>query len=172
MVAARHPNTNTPLAIVRFDDHLAAPRPRRQACIPRIPLFSFDGAQAWTPYDHRSYTLSLRVVLTMVRQVSSGSVQPLRIAKHSHSSSSSATAPASSSSKMASPRPLAEIANSSPRRNSPSYNQATRVSLAITHAGKYDDVMLTAVLHAEDDRIPRILSIRRQSGDRQIITIL
>ncbi|KAK5111626.1 hypothetical protein LTR85_011804 [Meristemomyces frigidus] len=52
------------------------------------------------------------------------SVQPLRISKHS--SSSTTGTPASSPVKMASPRPLSEIANTSQRRNSPSYNQATR----------------------------------------------
>ena len=66
----------------------------------------------------------------MVRQV-----QPLRISKSNSTASSNggnttidAAAAADSPNKMASPRPLAEIGAGSQRRNSPSYNQATRVS--------------------------------------------
>ncbi|KAI7520522.1 hypothetical protein KC319_g12993, partial [Hortaea werneckii] len=66
----------------------------------------------------------------MVRQV-----QPLRISKSNSTASSNGgnntvntAAPAADSpnNKMASPRPLAEIGAGSQRRNSPSYNQATR----------------------------------------------
>ncbi|KAI6830149.1 DUF1709-domain-containing protein [Hortaea werneckii] len=64
----------------------------------------------------------------MVRQV-----QPLRISKSNSTASSNggnttidAAAAADSPNKMASPRPLAEIGAGSQRRNSPSYNQATR----------------------------------------------
>lgn len=69
---------------------------------------------------------------TMVRQV-----QPLRISKSNSTASSNggnntintaAAADADSPNKMPSPRPLAEIGVGSQRRNSPSYNQATRVS--------------------------------------------
>lgn len=49
----------------------------------------------------------------MVRQV-----QPLRISKNT---------PSSTPSKMAASRPLSEIGATSQRRNSPSYNQATKV---------------------------------------------
>jgi hypothetical protein len=56
------------------------------------------------------------VLTTMVRQV-----QPLRISKNQ-------ATPSTSPAKMPAPRPLSEIGSSSPRRNSPSYNQATRVS--------------------------------------------
>ncbi|KAI7547024.1 hypothetical protein KC319_g19396, partial [Hortaea werneckii] len=70
----------------------------------------------------------------MVRQV-----QPLRISKSNSTASSNggnntintaaaaaAAAADSPNNKMASPRPLAEIGAGSQRRNSPSYNQATR----------------------------------------------
>ena len=69
----------------------------------------------------------------MVRQV-----QPLRISKSNSTASSNggnntinaaAAAASDSPNKMASPRPLAEIGAGSQRRNSPSYNQATRVSV-------------------------------------------
>lgn len=49
----------------------------------------------------------------MVRQV-----QPLRISK---------STPSVSPNKMATSRPLSEIGNTERRRNSPSYNQATKV---------------------------------------------
>lgn len=58
------------------------------------------------------------VELIMVRQV-----EPLRIAKSKGSFSAS-----SSPAKPASSRPLAEIGSTEKRRNSPSYNQASRVS--------------------------------------------
>ncbi|GAB7360165.1 hypothetical protein MBLNU230_g7928t1 [Neophaeotheca triangularis] len=57
----------------------------------------------------------------MVRQV-----QPLRISKSASTSSNS------SPNKMPAPRPLAEIGASSQRRNSPSYNQATKKMMLST----------------------------------------
>ncbi|KAK3067137.1 Bud site selection protein bud4, partial [Teratosphaeriaceae sp. CCFEE 6253] len=64
------------------------------------------------------------------------SVQPLRISKSSH-----APATATSPNKMAASRPLAEITSTSQRRNSPSYNQATRVR-PVQHVAE-DDLALT-----------------------------
>ncbi|KAK4541349.1 hypothetical protein LTR36_008107 [Oleoguttula mirabilis] len=76
----------------------------------------------------------------MVRQV-----QPLRISKHSHSHSYTPTTPTPSSSpgKMASPRPLAEIANTSQRRNSPSYNQATRKMIVSRESSPFAETKST-----------------------------
>ncbi len=56
------------------------------------------------------------MLTAMVRQV-----QPLRISKSSNT-------PSSTPNKMATSRPLADIGNTSQRRNSPSYNQATKVN--------------------------------------------
>ncbi|KAK4561615.1 Bud site selection protein bud4 [Recurvomyces mirabilis] len=60
------------------------------------------------------------------------SVQPLRISK-------SGTTPATSPNKMATSRPLAEIGNTSQRRNSPSYNQATRKAIVSRESSPYTE---------------------------------
>lgn len=75
----------------------------------------------------------------MVRQV-----QPLRISKSTPtvSPSKSQSQRGSSNSTItanASPRPLSEIGNTEARRNSPSYNQATRVGPAIPRLGLFTD---------------------------------
>jgi hypothetical protein len=63
-------------------------------------------------------TAHLRNTDTMVRQV-----QPLRISK--------STPTASPDKQVAMSRPLAEISSGSTRRNSPSYNQSTRVCVLV-----------------------------------------
>ncbi|KAK3671950.1 Bud site selection protein bud4 [Recurvomyces mirabilis] len=60
------------------------------------------------------------------------SVQPLRISK-------SGNTPATSPNKMATSRPLAEIGNTSQRRNSPSYNQATRKAIVSRESSPYTE---------------------------------
>jgi hypothetical protein len=87
-----------------------------------------DGARQWTPLYETLFTRSrdsstplpayLRNTDKMVRQV-----QPLRISK--------STPTASPDKPVAMSRPLAEISSGSTRRNSPSYNQSTRVCLLV-----------------------------------------
>ncbi|EME45758.1 hypothetical protein DOTSEDRAFT_71444 [Dothistroma septosporum NZE10] len=62
------------------------------------------------------------------------SVQPLRISK---------STPNVSPTKMASPRPLAEIGNTERRRNSPSYNQATKKMIVSRESSPYTDNSFT-----------------------------
>ncbi|TKA81949.1 hypothetical protein B0A55_01937 [Friedmanniomyces simplex] len=60
------------------------------------------------------------------------SVQPLRISKSSNT-------PSSTPNNMAASRPLAEIGNTSQRRNSPSYNQATKKMIVSRESSPYTE---------------------------------
>jgi hypothetical protein len=80
----------------------------------------------------------------MVRQV-----KPLRISKGT---------PGSSPNK---PRPLSEVGNTEHRRNSPIYNQATRVCPRILVVMVYVDLLTHLLLLTEGHRLDRILSANR-----------
>ncbi|KAK4624605.1 Bud site selection protein BUD4 [Fulvia fulva] len=81
----------------------------------------------------------------MVRQV-----QPLRISK---------STPNVSPTKLASPRPLAEIGNTERRRNSPSYNQATKKMIVSRESSPYADNSFTK----ENASSPRAFWSTRES---------
>ncbi|KAK0303928.1 Bud site selection protein bud4 [Friedmanniomyces endolithicus] len=74
------------------------------------------------------WSIKCRVLtVIMVRQV-----QPLRISKSSNT-------PSSTPNKMATSRPLADIGNASQRRNSPSFNQATKKMIVSRDSSPYNE---------------------------------
>jgi len=86
----------------------------------------------------------------MVRQV-----QPLRISKNT---------PSSTPIKMTATRPLSDIGATSQRRNSPSYNQATKVrapwtGLSGAWRSLYDKKVTLTALFTENDRLARVLPL-------------
>ncbi|KAK0977611.1 Bud site selection protein bud4 [Friedmanniomyces endolithicus] len=75
----------------------------------------------------RVWDTKCRALTAMVRQV-----QPLRISKSSNT-------PSSTPNKMATSRPLADIGNTSQRRNSPSFNQATKKMIVSRDSSPYNE---------------------------------
>ncbi|KAI7119097.1 DUF1709-domain-containing protein [Hortaea werneckii] len=103
----------------------------------------------------------------MVRQV-----QPLRISKSNSSASSNggnntintATAAADSpNNKMASPRPLAEIGAGSQRRNSPSYNQATRRMIVSKEPSPFNSPEKSSASPGPEKTSPRMFWTGREN---------
>ena len=137
----------------RFTEPRASKRSRRQGKR-TFHNNSQDGARQWKPLYETPFTSVTGQLNTaayhrntdkMARQV-----QPLRISK--------STPTASPDKQVAMSRPLAEISSGSTRRNSPSYNQSTRVSPLI----RLSNAIMLILFLPETAPCARALSVQRE----------